>query len=137
MSVRPFSIPAVLRSTPNDLLQECFQELGHGDSRIPWMWLKHKEIEPIQHYLDSLPLEERNAIESVLRSVFELANELGYRAILEAAPHCAVYDLPASVPEDLCISGRVMWVWLHQRAVFEKALVINQVAQLSERSAKG
>lgn len=131
MTARPFSVPAVLRSTPNELLQQCFQELGHGDSKIPWMWLKHKEIEPIQQYLDSLPLEERNAIESVLRSVFELANEPGYRAILESAPHCNVYDLPALVPEDLSISGRVMWVWLHQRAIFERALMINQVEQLA------
>ncbi|QDU28950.1 hypothetical protein ETAA8_40560 [Anatilimnocola aggregata] len=131
MTVRPFSVPTVLRSTPNELLQQCFQELGHGDSRIPWLWLKHKEIDPIQNYLDSLPLEERNAIEGVLRNVFELANEPGYRAILEAAPHCAVYNLPALVPEDLSISGRVMWVWLHQRPTFEKALIINQVEQLS------
>jgi hypothetical protein len=131
MSVRPFSMSTVLRMTPNDLLAECFVKLGHDETKIPWNWLARQEIEPILAYLSELTPDKRNEIESVLHSVSDLAYDAGYMAILEAAPHCAVWDLPSLVPIDLCIWGRVMWVWLNQPRVFEKAQIIHQVDRLS------
>ncbi len=131
MSGRPFSMSTVLRMTPNELLAECFVKLGHDETKIPWMWLARQEIEPILTYLGGLEQDKRNEIESVLHSVSDLAYDAGYMAILEAAPHCAVWDLPSLVPIDLCIWGRVMWVWLHHPRVFEKAQIIHQVDQLS------
>src|SRR5262245_17340499 len=131
MSARPFSMATVLRMTPKDLLAECFIKLGHEESNIPWIWLKHQETEPILAYLAGLAPEKRNEIESVLHSVSDLAYDAGYMAILEAAPHCGVWDLSSSVPLELCVWGRVMWVWLNSPRVFEKAQIIHQVDQLS------
>jgi hypothetical protein len=128
---RQFSIPAILRMAPKELLQQCFQDLGHDDTRIHWKWLREKEIEPIVEYLNALAPDERDKVEGVLRSIFELSNDDGYVAILEAAPHCAVYDLPALIADDLSICGRVIWVWIHQRAIFERAQFIFQVAHMS------
>jgi|GEM_PF-5735176 len=65
---RQFSIPTVLRMTPNELLAECFQVLGHGDFDPRWAELRKQEIDPIFDYLGELPLDQLNEIESVLRS---------------------------------------------------------------------
>lgn len=128
---RQFSIPTVLRMTPNALLAECFKELGHGDFDPRWPDLKKQEIDPILDYLGDLPLDKLNELESVLRSVFDLACESGCDAILEAGPHCDVADVGALVPEDLCVWGRAMWVWLHHRKVFDKAQIIHQVEHMA------
>jgi hypothetical protein len=128
---RQFSIPTVLRMTPNALLAECFQVLGHGDFDPRWPDLKKQEIDPILDYLGDLPTEQLNEMESVLRSVFDLACESGFDAILEAGPHCGVADLGALVPDDLCVWGRAMWVWLQHRKVFDKAQVIHQVEHMA------
>lgn len=128
---RQFSIPTVLRMTPNALLAECFQVLGHGDFDPRWPDLRKQEIDPILDYLGDLPTEQLNEMESVLRSVFDLACESGLEALQEAGPHCGVPDLGALVPEDLCIWGRAMWVWLHHRKVFDKAQIIHQVEHMA------
>lgn len=128
---RQFSIPTVLRMVPNELLQACFVELGHGDFDPSWAELKKQEIDPILDYLGELSSDQSNAIESVFRSVFELGCATGFDALQEAGPHCGVADLAALVPEGLCPYGLAMWVWLNHRNVFDKAQIIHQVDQLS------
>ena len=66
---RQFSIPTVLRMTPNALLAECFKELGHGDFDPRWPDLKKQEIDPILDYLGDLPLDKLNELEPVSSSV--------------------------------------------------------------------
>jgi hypothetical protein len=116
---------------PNVLLKECFEKLGHGEFDPRWADLKKKEIDPILDYLEDLPVEQLNEIEGVLRNVFDLGCPSGYDALVEAAAHCGVGNLSFVVPDVLCVYGRAMWAWLHYRQVFEKALVIHQVVQLS------
>ena len=128
---RQFSIPTVLRMTPNALLEEYFRELGHGDFDPRWRELRSQEIDPILDYLGELPLDRLNEIESVLRSVFDLACESGFQAMIEAAPHCGVADLASLVPDDLSMYGRAMWVWLRHRPVFERAQVIHTVEHMA------
>lgn len=128
---RQFSIPTVLRMTPNALLEECFRELGHGDFDPRWRELRSQEIDPILDYLGELPLDRLNEIESVLRSVFDLACESGFQALVEAAPHCGVAGLASLVPDELSFYGRAMWVWLHHRPVFERAQVIHTVEHMA------
>lgn len=128
---RQFSIPTVLRMTPNALLAECFRVLGHDDFDPRWHELRSQEIDPILDYLGELPLDRLNEIESVLRSVFDLACEGGFQAILAAGPHCGVVDLASLVPDDLSFYGRAMWVWLHHRQVFERAQVIHTIEHMA------
>lgn len=128
---RQFSLPTVLRMVPNVLLQQFFEHLGHGTCGLNWPELPEREIEPIRAFLEDSSSEELNEIESALRSVFDLASEGGFFALLEAAPLCEVPDLGSQVPEELTVYGRAMWVWLHYRQVFEKAQIIYQVDHLS------
>lgn len=128
---RQFSIATVLRMVPNELLQACFVKLGHGDFDPHWNDLKKWEIDPLVDYINELPLDQSNDIESVLRSVFELGCPTGFDTLLEAGPHCGVPDLASLVPEDLCPYGLAMWAWLNYGEVFDKAQTIYQVDQLS------
>lgn len=128
---RQFSIPTVLRMTPNSLLAECFQVLGHGDFDPRWPELRKQEIDPILDYLGELSLERLNEIESVLRSVFDLACESGFQALLEAGPHGGVPNLGELVPDDLSFYGRAMWAWLRHRDIFDRAQVIHRVEQMA------
>jgi len=118
---------------PNELLKRCFEELGHGDFDPKWSELKKREIDPILDYLDELPLEQLNEIESVLRSVFDLAapNGSGFDAMLEAAPLCGIADLASLAPADHCVYGLAMWAWLNHRNLFDKAQVIYQVQHMA------
>lgn len=128
---RPFSIPTVLRMTPNVLLAECFQVLGHGDFDPRWAELRKQEIDPILDYLGELPLERLNELEGVLRSVFDLACESGAQAILEAGASSGLVELGQLIPEDLSYYGRAMWAWLRHRDVFDRAQVIHRVEQMA------
>jgi len=127
---RSFSIPTVLRMVPNRLLQEFFVKLGHADFDPHWRELREREIDPILDYLSELPRGRMDEFESGLRNVSDLASESGFNAMLEAGPLCGVTSLGSLVPEDLGPWGRAMWVWLHHRAVFEKALMIDRVEHM-------
>lgn len=128
---RQFSIPTVLRMTPNALLAECFQSLGHTALDPCWPNLRKQEIDPILDYLDELPRERLDELESVLRSVFDLACESGFSALLEAGPHGGISNLGELVPEDLTVYGRAMWAWLRHRGVFDRAQAIHRAEQMS------
>ncbi len=128
---RQFSLPTILRMVPNVLLREFFAQLGHGEFDPRWDELKEREIDPIVDYLNELPGIETNEVESALRSVFELACDSGFGAILEAAKHCGVTDLGLQAPEELSVYGRAMWAWLYHRQAFDKAQMIHQVDSLS------
>jgi hypothetical protein len=128
---RQFSIPTVLRMVPNELLQQCFERLGHSDFDPRWADLKQREIDPILDYLGELPREQLDEIESVLRSVFDLACPSGLDALLEAGPHSGAPDLASLMPDGLCNYGSAMWAWLNHRKVFDKAQTIYQVEHMS------
>lgn len=128
---RQFSIPIVLRMVPNALLQRFFEELEHCDFDPCWSELKEREIDPLLDYLGDMPLEQSNEIESVLRSVFDLACPSGFDALLEAGPHCGVVDLGPLVPDELSLYGKAMWVWLNYRKIFDKAQIIYQVEHMA------
>lgn len=128
---RPFSIPTVLRMVPNELLQQFFVDLGHGDFDPNWPELKEREIDPILDYLDELPRRELDEVESGLHSVSDLASDSGFNALLEAADACGVPNLGSLVPADLTVWGRTMWVWVNHRDVFDKAQILYQIEHMA------
>ena len=126
---RVFSIPSVLRSTPNALLEGLFGTMGHQPDP-GWTRLKEHEIEPMRELLGRVPAGVRDEIESVLRSAFELACDSGFQALLAAAPSCGMSDLASLVPDGLSLQGRAMWTWIHHRAVFERGILLHQTEEL-------
>ena len=131
MASRQFSIPTVLRMVPNDLLSDVFNRLGHGGLGIAWRELKEREVEPVVKAISLLPRREQSKIESVLRSIFELACETGIDAIFEAALRCGDLDLPRSMPRDTGPYAKAAWAWLHRIEAFEKATLFHQVENLA------
>ncbi|WP_254508206.1 hypothetical protein [Anatilimnocola floriformis] len=117
---------------PKEMLAQVFAELGHSECQIPWMLLERNErVERAMEYLNGLQQEQRNQIESVLRSISDLACDSGIRAIFAAAPLCNVYDFEAILPEELGTWGRAIQVWLEHRRVFDRAQVIHHVDRLA------
>jgi len=128
---RQFSIPTVLRMVPNRLLERFFHRLGHDDGEIPWGDLKERETQPVVQWLSQLPSREQNRIEGELRSVFDLACESGWNALVEGAIRCGDLKLAEDVPEPLNFYGRAMWARLERAEAFDKALLIHQLEHLS------
>ena len=130
MTTRQFAVPTVLRMVPNHLLHEFLTGLGH-QLDPSWQALKEKEIKPILDFLDELSRPDLDLVESGLRSVSDLATETGLNAILEAASLMGIGNLGSEIPEELCIWGRTMWLWIHHKELFEKAQIIHQIDNLS------
>lgn len=131
MASRRFSIPTVLRMVPNTLLKTFFASLGHEEFDPKWAELKEKEVTPILKYLDELPRDKLDEVESALHSVSDLASDDGLGVLLEAGKVCGVPNLGTLVPDKLSVSGRVMWIWLNHRSVFQKAEILHQIDHLS------
>lgn len=130
---RPFSIPTVLRMVPNDLLKQFLEDLGHGEFDPKWDELKKRDdiVQPFLAYMDELPRPKYDELESGLHNVSDLASDGGFNALLEAGDACRIPNLGTLVPEDLCVWGRTMWVWLNHREIFDKAQILYQIEHMS------
>jgi hypothetical protein len=128
---RQFSIPTVLRMVPNELLARFFERLGMGTLDVPWEKLGEREINPILHGLSELSRAQQDAVESILRSIFELACETGIDAIFEAAAKSGDLDLPQQLPAEAGPYAKSMWTWLFRPEAFETASLIHQVENLT------
>jgi hypothetical protein len=127
---RQFSLQTVLRMTPNPLLEQYFRALGHGDFDPKWSELRKQEVDPLLNFIENLPPDQHNEAESVLRTVFDLACESGFQAILEAAAESGLRNLGAMIPGDLPLYGVSMWAWLNYREVFDQAQSIHRIDQM-------
>jgi hypothetical protein len=135
---RHFTIPTMLRMTPNELLQQFFQRLGHQLIALDWRKLGERQIEPIKLTIGWLPREAQDQIESSLAAVFELSCETGWQDILQADREIGQADLATVMPAQTCVYGRAMWTWLHRPEVFEQALLMHKVESLPRwRKRKG
>jgi hypothetical protein len=128
---RQFSIPTVLRMVPNELLAKFFARLEIGTLDIPWEKLGEREISPIIQGLGELSGVQQDAIEGILRSIFELACETGIDAIFEAAAKTGDLDLPQMLPAEAGPYAKAMWTWLFRPEAFETASLIHQVESLT------
>lgn len=126
---RHFSIPTVLRMTPNGILRAIFTRMGHKMHAVPWEKLPQRNIEPILDAIQKLSSVEQNSLETVLHDIFDLACENGNRAIREAAT-VAVTKMPIVLPEvggAYCTSA---WTWLNYPDVFDRAMLLFEVDHL-------
>lgn len=131
MATRQFSLQCALRMIPNRLLQEMFADFGHLDFDPGWSRLKEREIGPLLEYLETLPRDQLNEIESGLRSVAELACDTGINALVEACILSDQRGLIACLPAEYSVWSRAMFMWLRYRSIFEKAQMIHQVDHMS------
>ena len=76
---RQFSIPTLLRMTPNVLLEKFFSSLGLEELGVAWDRLREREIDPVLNGLYELPGEQLDRVETAMRSIYELSSASGGR----------------------------------------------------------
>jgi hypothetical protein len=128
---RHFTIPTMLRMTPNAQLEPFFRQLGVRLYSIDWPRLKERQVEPLQRAISWLSRPEQELVESALANVFELATEPGWQTIVFVAQSLGESNFAALVPLDACVYERAMWTWLHRPEVFCEALKQHQVSSLT------
>lgn len=128
---RHFSIPKMLRMTPNDLLKEFFLSLDAELLCVDWKRLRPRQIGPLLTAIGWLPAEKQQRAESELAAIFELSCQCGWEAILEAAQLFGKTQEILSLSEEYCFYGRALRVWLGFREIFEKATVMNRAENLT------
>src|SRR5689334_5865843 len=87
---RHFSIPTMLRMTPNGLLERFFSQLQAPLLSLNWKKLGKRQIEPLLLAIGWLPTEHQARIEATLATIHEVASTEGWQAILEVAPQFGV-----------------------------------------------
>ena len=128
---RHFSVPKVLRMTPNRMLQEFFNRLGHQLLSLDWRKVKEHNVEPVLLSMSMLSRQAQDQIEAALASIFELACASGSRTIVEVAHLDGLADVFAELPKAVCCYEQAMWTWLHHPQIFEQASLIHQVENLT------
>jgi hypothetical protein len=128
---RHFTIPTMLRMTPNTMLQTFFQRLGIQLLSIDWRRLGERQVEPLLRTLSWLPREQQEQAESSLACIFELACETGWQAIRDAARDAGEPQLAGLMPGDACYYERAMWTWLERPGIFEQAALRQQIHGLT------
>src|SRR4029450_9281988 len=129
--IRHFSVPKVLRMTPNRLLKEFFGRLDHPLLSLDWRKVREYNVEPMLVAMSWLTREAQDEIESSLAAVFELACESGCRSIVEVARQDGQNDVFSGLPKHACCYERAMSTWLNHPQVFEQAALVHQVENLT------
>lgn len=128
---RHFTIPTMLRMTPNLLLKQFFERMGVRLLSLDWRKLGERQVDPIQTALGWNPAEEQARVQAALASVFELACAEGWQAILDAARELDEGNPVTKLPEDACHYERAMWTWLNEPDLFAHASALQQFGNLT------
>lgn len=128
---RHFSVPKVLRMTPNRTLKEFLSRLGFELVSLDWRKLGQRQIEPVLTAISWLPQQAQDQIESALAQVFELACETGWRSVVEVARQEGESDAVLALAKQTCPYERSMRIWLDYPKLFEQGALLHQVENLT------
>jgi hypothetical protein len=128
---RLFSIPKMLRMTPNELLRDFFLSLDAELLCVDWKRLRPRQIGPLLNAIGWLSPEKQQQVESELAAIFELSGQSGWEVILDAAYPFGKTKEILALSEECCFYGRALLVWLHHREVFNKATLMEGVDNLT------
>ena len=115
---RHFTIPTMLRMTPNLLLKQFFERMDVNLLSLDWRKLGEWQLDPIQTALSWNSAEDQARVEAALSSVFELACASGWEAILEASRDLGELNFANHLSDEACHYERAMWVWLNYPELF-------------------
>lgn len=116
---RQYSAKTFIRKVPNRLLQEYF-EARAIDLGVDWEALGESQADPVFDALDTVPDDQRNAVESDFTMINELACAGGTRAILEEATYWGK-DWIAEFEAMENDHERAFWTFLNEPRRFEVA----------------
>ena len=113
MATRHFSTHTMLRMTPNRLLKEFFEQMGHPLRFVPWHWLSKRCIGPILRGMEELPKDDYDTIEAEMRTIFDLAYPAGSNALAEAGATVGRTLVEEWSPKADSYE-KAMWTWLRR-----------------------
>ena len=127
---RHFTIRKMLRMTPNRLLRQFLERLGHKLLCVDWQRMPERCDEALLVAIGLLPHEVQEEMEGILAAVHELACDAGVQAIVEAASLSGLTHFVSQLPK----AGPYhtsMWTWLHFPLLFDQATLIHSVNNLT------
>lgn len=128
---RHFSIPTILRMTPNGLLEQFFTQLQTPLLSMNWKKLGKRQIEPLLLAISWLPATDQARVEATLGTIHELACTEGWQTILEAAQQWGLTRELIDSLGSVSPYAKAMRVWLDYPEVFQQASLVQQVDGLT------
>jgi len=122
-----FSMATVFRMTPYHVLGRFFIKLGLN---MPLDWEKISDVQPIQTAYRSLPPEDRERTENILKRITTLTCKEGYRALNEAAKLCDLPKWEAGHRKTATLYQKVIWTWMLHPEIVEKALTLLELDKI-------
>jgi hypothetical protein len=114
-----YTLNTFVRQASNSLLAEYFA--GRGiDLDLDLKSLKPRKFEPILAVIDQLAEEVQDTVNREFRAIDALANEAGFRHIVDEAHHRGL-DLLADLTAQRSFLDKAFWTWLNARDVFDGA----------------
>ena len=130
MSTRKFTLRKMLRNPNNRLLERFFSRLRIELPRIQWSRLPGYAEDELLVAVRKLSVNQRQTVDRCFSEIYELCSDGGIQAILEAARFLAIPDFTSQFPYG-CRFGIALWTWLEYPLVFEHALTLDRLDNLS------
>jgi len=122
---RQFSLGTVFRMTEKSLLRRFFESFGADVDAFRWDTINRRNIQPVENLFDSLPQDNRDDVEGVLRQVHALACEAGMEVLGEVAQSFPSDEGWTELfTSDKNLYTKSLAVWLFHREIFKAAALL-------------
>ena len=128
---RDFSIRTVFHTTPCDAFKAFFAALGIEVPTHSWNYRRMQDVIFMDSFFKSLPLEQRQTTNAILRDIHRLACPEGMEAINEAIEILRHEPLVLGEIREVNDYARAMMTWVIDPDVFRQALTLLQLKQLT------
>ena len=119
-----FSIRTMFHTTPSDAFKAFFAALGIEVPATQWNYRRMQDVIFMDTFFKSLPVEQRQTINAILRDIHRLACPEGMDAINEAIEILRHEPLVLGTIRDVNDYARAMMTWVIDREVFRQRLVL-------------
>jgi len=131
MSIRHFSLATVFRMMPVMMTRDFFLSLGADVTSLDWNTVNRNHIAPIETFFQSLSPFLQEHARAILCDIHKLACTDGMNAINEAIELAHRGPIFLGECAKANCYARAMLLWSIDRDIFQQALTIVQLTQLS------
>jgi len=128
---RDFSIRTMFHTTPCDAFKAFFAALGIEVPTKEWNYRRMQDVIIMDSFFKSLPVDQRQTINAILRDIHRLACPDGMDAINEATEMLHHEPLVLGEIREVNDYARAMMTWVVNVDIFRQALTLLQLKQLS------
>ena len=128
---RDFSIRTMFHTTPCDAFKAFFAAIGIEVPATQWNYRRMQDVIFMDTFFKSLPVEQRQTTNAILRDIHRLACSEGMDAINEAIEFLHHEPLVLGEIREVNDYARAMMTWVVDTEVFRQALMLLQLKQLT------